>query len=197
MTNIIPAFLHLPYDTKPKVYLGETKLNIAKGEKGLFASIDIEADKPVVIYYGDILKHEDILKIYMEDKNKYLQISSYLRGNGENMVVNGLLGKKEDNANLQGVYVNDRWSLPVIVKNDLKSSKAKKEYNKYLSMIPKTNLYVRETADYPVYYSKRAIKKDEELYVSYGIGYWLTKNGIDPTDVYDLKHSSIGNTIPI
>jgi hypothetical protein len=190
----ISAYLHLPYDSKPKVYMGETKLNIVKGEKGLFALTDIEEDKPVVIYYGDILKQDDIFNTYKEDKEKYLKISPYLRGNCENMVINGLNAKEHENPNFLGVYVNDRWSLPKIAKDDLKSAKAKKEYNKYLSMMQKANLYAKETTDYPVYYSKRAIKKDEELYISYGIGYWLSKNGIEPDELYDLKQSMGNNS---
>lgn len=189
MNSLLSAQKHLPYDSNPNVYVGDSKLELLKGEKGLFALNDIEADKPVVIYYGDKCEHDDILQIYKEDRMKYNEILPYLRGNGKGLVVNGLTAKKEENPNLLGVYANDRWSLPKISKADLKGAKAKREYNKYISMMQKANLYAVETLDYPVYYSKRAIKKDDELYASYGIGFWLAKYGIEPADLHDLQDS--------
>jgi len=57
----------------------------------------------------------------------------------------------------------------------------------YARTIRLCNLKVIDTIDYPVYVTTRRVKKDEELYVHYGIGYWLSHIKCTPEEISDLN----------
>ena len=57
------------------VYIKKSKIKNA--ELGLFANKDIEKDKPVVIYFGDKIKDDEILNIYITNKKKYYKMTKY------------------------------------------------------------------------------------------------------------------------
>ena len=45
------------------------------------------------------------------------------------------------------------------------------------------NVEVLNTTDFPIYVAKKDIKKGQELFVHYGIHYWLLDLGISPTEL--------------
>jgi hypothetical protein len=73
------------------------------------------------------------------------------------------------------VYVNDIACI-----NCSKYEVTKHILQEYANTIKQCNLKTVDTSDYPIYYSTRIIKKGEELYVHYGIGYWLLHIGCSP-----------------
>ena len=80
-----------------------------------------------------------------------------------------------------GVYVNDY--------DKLKNS-TKKEMKRYAKTAQKCNLEIADTLDFPIYFSRRKIKKDEELFAHYSIGYWLLHLGTKVEDMEEIykKH---------
>ena len=167
----------LHFNSKPKVCVAQSKIDNAG--KGLFANQYIPKNTPVVIYYGDLIDNEQLFDIYKNNPNKYFQLNDYIRGNTLNVVIGG---KNVRNSNLMGVYVNDISSI--------KCTKHKLDTNilkTYVQTHKKCNLFVVDTIDYPVYVSNRDILAGEELYVHYGIGYWLLHMRFAPDKISDLN----------
>ena len=161
------------------VYISKSKIENA-GD-GLFANKDIPKNMPVVIYYGEKITNEEICDVYINDPKKYFELNSVIRGSSNNYAIKG--DKKQTNPRFWGVYVNDCGSINNTNLNNFNPNIIKK----YVDSIKKCNLKTIETLDYPVYVSTRNIKKGEELYVHYGIGYWLSHIGYSPEEIYDLN----------
>lgn len=173
------------------VVIAQSKINNAG--QGLFAKKQIRISQPVAVYYGSTLTDEQVYDIYTNNYEEYLRMNAFIRGtpNGFN-----ILGDKNITVDvLQGVYVNDIGCI-----NCTKDQINKQVLQEYANTYKKCNLKVVDTMDYPIYYAIRTIKKGEELYVHYGIGYWLLHIGFLPQEIsklndiynfdslYDIKH---------
>jgi hypothetical protein len=163
---------------KPKVHVA--KSHIKNGGNGLFASSYFTKNVPMVIYYGHLLTHQQVYDIYMDHQEIYYQMSDDLRGTSGNNVILG--DRNNTNPNLLGVYVND-ISFINCPKNEINRN----ILSKYAQTHQVCNLKVVDTPDYPVYVTTCRVKKDEELYVHYGIGYWLTHIGCTPDEISTLN----------
>lgn len=140
-----------------------------KYNKGVFATRDIKKGENVCVYFGNILDEDSLYEIYNENKD----VMKYIRkGNG--FLVDASIVYKLDNLKLMGGYVND------ISKPKSKKKKDLEYYNK-TSLI--CNIEVVETNDFPIYRARKNIKKGSELFVHYGIGYWLLDMGVKPEDL--------------
>lgn len=140
-----------------------------KLSKGLFAKQDIKKGTKLVIYFGDVLCEEELLEKYNENKN----VMKYVR-KGYDFIIDGSIGYKTKNINLFGVYVNDIFKL---------KSKSMKDIEHYYKSRNICNIEVLNTTDFPIYIAKRNIKKGQELFVHYGIHYWLLDLGVSPIDL--------------
>lgn len=170
----------MKFDRPPLIHLGNSK--IVKGEKGLFANKIIRRGEPVIVYYGDMVKDADFVNMYMEDREKYFAVAPYIRGTPNDFAINGKSAYDLDNINLQGIYVNDAAKLNISPGSfDIGVAK------RYAATSKQCNLRVVDTTDYPVYAAQKRIKKNEELTVHYGIGYWLEVNGFAADEISDLN----------
>ena len=86
------------------------------------------------------------------------------------------------NSNVLGVYVNDY--------DKLKNTNIQ-EMKRYAKTAQKCNLEIADTLDFPIYFSRRKIKKDEELFAHYSVGYWLLYLGTKVEDMEEIykKHN--------
>jgi SET domain-containing protein len=151
-----------------------------QNEKGtsLFAKKNIKKGTPLLIYYGDINDKNEIYKEYINDKENYIKnIGPYIRDINDNKVVNGIKYLDNENLKLCGVLVNDYCNIK---NND------KNEMLKYIESKKNCNVEIIETNDFPIYYSIKKIKKDEEICAHYGIGYWLLHMGIDADKIKNI-----------
>lgn len=140
-----------------------------KYNKGVFATRDIKKGENVCIYFGDIIDESNLIDIY----EKKPEIMKYIRkGNG--FLVDASIISKIDDIKLLGGYVND-ISKP--------KSKKKKDLINYDKTKFICNIEVVETNDFPLYRARKDIKKGSELFVHYGIGYWLLDMGVKPEDL--------------
>jgi hypothetical protein len=174
------SFNIIKLSRKPLVYVKDsTRPN---GGKGLFAKEDIPANHPVVIYYGKRTNSDEIFQAYEDNPENYLKnIFPYVRDTERNEAINGATALGHKNNNVLGVYVNDY--------DKLKNS-TKKEMKRYAKTAQKCNLEIADTLDFPIYFSRRKIKKDEELFAHYSIGYWLLHLGTKVEDMEEIykKH---------
>lgn len=164
----------LKYDAK----LNNTEIKISKipgAGEGLFAKRQIRRSQPVVIYYGEVMTRQNIFNIYNNNPREYYELTNVLRGTSNGSVIKG---EKYDLSALHGIYVNDIKSIDCD-KQDINEAILRN----YASSAKLCNLHVVECTDFPVYYSSKTIKKGEELYVHYGIGYWLMHIGMLPEEI--------------
>lgn len=172
------AFDYINTNNK-KSYLEIKKSKIKNAGNGLFTKKYIPKNTNVVIYYGEKIDKHDIYNIYMNNPNKYCELNKYIRGTSNDFVIFGI---QNNNMNLNGVFVNDIGSI-TCSKNELNIDILKA----YVKTKDQCNLITIETNDFPVYASRHRIKKGEELYVHYGIGYWLSYIGCSPDEISDLN----------
>jgi len=172
-------------NSKPKVYIGKSK--IVNGGEGLFAKKFIHKGTNVVIYYGDKVSDEEIYKLYVEKPKEYYELQKIIRGTPNGFAIKG--DKEQINLNLCGVYVNDVASI-----NCTKYELDRDVLQKYANTVKKCNVKTVDTKNYPVYISSRKIKKGEELYAHYGIGYWLSHIGCTPEEISDLNQKYLFNS---
>lgn len=171
----------LNFTSKPKTYISQSR--VQNGGRGVFTNKNFIKDTPMIVYYGTKLTDHEIYNMYMYEPQgsaKYYQISDYLRGTPNGFVIHGDINVQ--NPNLQGVYVNDISSIDC-QKDELTSDILKK----YAQTAKLCNVHVIDTTDYPVYITTRRIKKNDELYVHYGIGYWLAHIGFSPDEISTLN----------
>ena len=177
MVLLMDCFNYLNPNQKPIVYIKNSLLGNAG--LGVFAKTDIKKNTPIIIYYGEKITNKEIMSLYLKDNKNYQKnISPYLRSTGiPDTQVNGKKSEKTNNINLKGYLVNDSFNITNIDDESIK---------KYLSNKNKNNLSILETKDFPIYYSIRDIKEDEELYVSYGLGYWLLQCNCKPENIREI-----------
>ena len=159
--------------SKSRVIVKNSK--IPGAGKGLFVKKQISSKQPVVIYYGEKRDTEVLYDLYESDPEQYQELSTIIRGTPNGFAI---IGEKTDNPNFHGVYVNDISCL-----NCNAQTVTRDELEDYAKTAQKCNLMTVDTSDFPVYVSTRKIKKGEELYAHYGIGYWLLHNGCSPEEV--------------
>ena len=169
----ISCFQIINIEQEPLVYK-------KKNEKGisLFANQDIKVNTPICVYYGDIINKKNMYNEYVKNQDNYINnISPYLRDINENNVVNGKDELNNDNLNLCGVIVNDYCNIKNI---------SNEEIIKYNNSKDKCNVSILETKDFPIYYSIKHIKKNEEILTHYGIHYWLLQNNVKPENLKEI-----------
>jgi len=166
------------FNKKQVVYIAKSKINSA-GD-GLFAKKFIAKNTPVVVYYGNKVTDEEIYNLYMDKPEEYYELNKYIRGTPNGFAIRG--DKKQTNSNLMGVYVNDIGCISC--KKENINEKVLKDY---AQTVKKCNLMTMDTSDYPVYIASKRIKKGEELYAHYGIGYWLSFIGCSPEEISDMN----------
>lgn len=175
----VDAFNYLNPNKKNLVYISESK--IFDGGKGIFAKSDIKKNKPLIIYFGNLIHSNETLESYELDKENYIKnIAPYLRDSVfKNYVIDPsiLIEEPDIDIILKGYIVNDYCNIPSITNINIQ---------KYIDSKDKCNVTIMETKDYPIYYSNRDIKKDEELYTHYGLGYWLIQNNLDVTEINSI-----------
>lgn len=168
----------------------DSKLNQVKVEQskiknagqGLFAKKHIQRSQPLVIYYGSTITDEEVYDLYMNNPDRHLALNSFIRGTPNGF---SIMGEKNNVPVLQGVYVNDISCISCP-----KELITKEILQEYANTFKQCNLKTVDTSDYPIYYTVRSIKKGEELYVHYGIGYWLLYIGCRPEEIseYNSKY---------
>lgn len=165
-------------DSKNSLYTGKSKVKDA-GE-GLFSKKHVTQGTPITIYYGEKVTNEEMYDLFTNNPEKYHQLNNSIRGTPNGYAICGI--KNMDNMNLNGVYVNDIASITC----------KKEEINEqvlraYAETRKKCNVRAVDTSDYPVYIASRRIKKGDEIYAHYGIGYWLSHIGCAPNEITDLN----------
>lgn len=148
--------------------------------QGLFTKKYISKGQPVVTYYGEKIKTEEVLKMFLQSPKQYYELNKQIRGTPHGYSVKGQIDSS--NLSLCGVLVNDISSI-----NCKKQDLTKEILQLYVKTSLNCNLITDNSFEYPVYVSSRRIKKDEELYVHYGIGYWLSHIGCTPDEISDLN----------
>ena len=171
------SFSIIKLNQEPLVYV--KKSTRPNGGKGLFAKENIKKGTPVVIYYGKMTDSEQIFDYYTDNSENYLKnIFPYVRNTErENIVINGYSALNHKNSNVLGVYVNDY--------DKLKNTNIQ-EMKRYAKTAKLCNLEIVETADFPIYFSRRNIKKGEELFAHYSVGYWLLYLGTKAEDMEEI-----------
>lgn len=156
------------------------KSNIRNGGFGLFADVDINEGEYVVTYYGDKIDMEGMYNIYINNREKYEAMNKYIRGTPHGYVIYGI---KSRDIRMCGVYVNDIDRIKCD-KNNININ----IINKYKKSVNRCNLRVDDRGEYPIYISNRKIRRGEELYVHYGVGYWLQNIGFSPEEISEINN---------
>lgn len=176
----------LKFDSKLKNV--EVKKSLIKDAGlGLYTRKQFQRNQPVVVYYGMKLSTDDVYDKYTNNPIEYKEMNKVIRGTPNGY---SIIGMYTDIPNLQGVYVNDISTLKLYFNDYDKNNHDhnKKMLEDYAKTIIKCNLKTIDTSDYPVYYTSKSVKKGEELYAHYGIGYWLMANGFPPEEISHLNN---------
>lgn len=180
----IDSFNILNPESKPLIY--KKKSNIKYGGDGIFAKQYIEKNTPVIIYFGELIEKNTIADMYIENKENYIKnIAPYIRDTEfKDFVIDGSICKNIENLNLNlcGYLVNDYEKIEKINQYSI---------NKYNNSKKYCNLEIKETKDFPIYYSTKDIKKNQELFAHYGIGYWLLQNNCNISNLKKYIEKSI------
>jgi len=175
----VDAFNYLNPDKECLVYISESK--ILDAGNGIFAKSYIKKNTPLIIYFGNLIHANETLESYESNEDNYIKnVSPYLRDSVfKNYVIDPsiLFDEPDIDIILKGYIVNDYSNITSIYNSDIQ---------KYIDSKDNCNVTIMETKDYPIYYSNRDIKKDEELYTHYGLGYWLIQNNIDVTKINSI-----------
>lgn len=146
------------------------KSKISNAGNGMFAKKIFHRGDIVCEYFGMIVSKDTIYESYMRDKENYItKIHPYVRDLDDKRVI---IGKENKDIYKSGVLVNDGAMLKTDEIEDMK-----KYINESLS---KANVEIVIKGDKALYLAKKRIKKGEECYAHYGLGYWLLGNGVDP-----------------
>ena len=143
--------INYKYNYMNKVLL--KKSNILNAGNGLFANIHFNKGELITKYDGTIF-----------DKKDYVENSDYSLYIDDKVILGDKLYKTSEKA---AQFINDIG----IIKNE-------EDIESYIKTIYETNSYLVYTGDEFIAISIKKIKPGEELYVHYGITYWLIKNKI-------------------
>lgn len=181
---------YIKFNSEPRVYLASS--HISKHDYGLYANKNFHRKIPMVIYYGTLMSNEDVMYIYQTNHELYQQMANCLRHTRTSVVYGD---RDNSNTNLLGVYVNDISNI-----NCRKQDVNEEILRKYADTHKLCNLQVVETADFPVYRTSKHVRKNEELTIHYGIGYWLLEIGCTPEEISDIDkrynfHTMYENTV--
>ena len=174
----LDCFKYLNIDKKPLVYI--KKSNKKNAGLGIFAKEEIKKNTPIIIYYGEFICNKKIFFEFTKNKENYIKnIAPYLRTSGIiDQQINGKKACDLDNINLKGYLVNDYSSFDDKLSN--------RKIKNYIANQHNNNVIIKETKDFPIYYSIRDIKKNEELYANYGLPYWLLQNNCNPENIREI-----------
>lgn len=148
---------------------------IPNAGNGLFSKKIIPKGTIVCEYSGSKMKKSDSFALYCKNPKDYLNhIHPFIRDLNDDEVIVG-----NTNIPKSGVFVNDAFCLRNIGQKDIK------HYNN----ISRKNANVTTVVldDKLLYMSTKKIKKGEEIYTSYGAGYWLLQLGVPPQDILLYK----------
>jgi len=137
------------------------KSNIINAGNGLFTNTQFVKGEKISSYGGTIYNKID----YLKDSDYSLNIE-------DKVILGDKIYKSSDKA---AQFINDAG----IVKDE-------SDIESYIKTIYNTNSYLVDTGDEFIAISIKDIKPNEELYVHYGINYWLAKNKIK-IDPYKLS----------
>lgn len=149
--------------------LYQKQSDISGAGNGLFAGQDIPKDTRICEYAGEILDKDEICDIYMVDPESYCAaIHPYVRDLDRDRVVVGI---PNIDMRRSGVLVNDAAKLcPPFSEDRVRDYREQSGAG--------ANVYPVVENGRIYYHASRDISKDEELYSSYGAGYWLLAHGI-------------------
>lgn len=173
-----PASSYLDFNSKKSLTYSD-KSKIPGAGDGLFAKKLIPVGTSVAVYMGKKITDEEVYEICKRDRDEYQKLNSVIRGTPNGYAI---VGEKNTNSNLAGVLVNDIGCISCS-KDDL----CRDILVKYVETAKKCNLKTVDTSDYPVYVTTKRIKKGDELYAHYGIGYWLLHIGFSPEELTVLN----------
>jgi len=149
-----------------KIVISES--TIAGAGRGLFAKKNISRGEIVCEYWGKSLSKDFTTSRYLDDPSNYLlHTHPYLRDLDESVVI---MGEYDDNLKHSGVLVNDGAKLDDIndISNYLERSKSM------------ANVSAVKMKDKLFYIASKRITKGNEIFASYGPGYWLLASGVSP-----------------
>ena len=153
------------------------KSKIPAAGDGLFAKKIFHKNEVVSTYFGPVLPKEHIYKSYVKDPDKYLKkIHPYVRDINETHVV---IGTKDKDLMKCGVLINDFAKLSSINKEDIQEYVNKSMKN--------ANVKIMNATNHPIYVTIKRVKKGEEFYAHYSIGYWLMEMGMKPEQIDELN----------
>lgn len=158
---------------------------------GLFTNKFIHPNTPVVLYHGKKLSQQEVYQLNQDlPEAEFKELNSRIRGTVHDYVILGPTQQQQStpqptNPYHLGVYVNDISRIQI----DHKDQLTEQHLKDYVQTLKRCNLRVSDdpSSEYPVYYATRRIKKNEELYVHYGIGFWLLQLGFRPLEISELN----------
>ena len=146
------------------------KSHIKNGGNGLFAKKIFHKGDIVCEYFGMVVTKDQVFKTFTNNKENYMtKIHPYVRDYDDNTVI---IGTEDKDLFKCGVLVNDSNKLSTNEEKDMKNY-VKESMNK-----ANVDIIIKDNKAY--YKAIKRIKKGEELYAHYGIGYWLLSQGIEP-----------------
>lgn len=157
--------------------LESNKSRINDAGFGLFSKKYFKKGDFVVTYFGQFFSKNEIYDIYTQNKFNYIKnIHPFIRDVSNNSVI---YGQKHENINKCGVLVNDYVQL---------KSTDRKDIQEYIKLSTKNaNVIVNFDNEYPEYIAIKRIKKNEEIYVHYGLGWWFMHLGISAEEINKMN----------
>ena len=80
----------------------------------------------------------------------------------------------------------DEKRRPLSLINPIIKKISNEEIIKYNNSKDKCNVSIIETKDFPIYFSIKNIRKNEEILTHYGIHYWLLQNNVKPENLKEI-----------
>lgn len=164
---------------KPTKYKAKSK--ISNAGNGLFAKKIFYKGDIVCEYFGMLIGKEELYKSYNKDSDNYLKkIHPFTRNFDNTRIVIGTENKDLDKC---GVLINDAKRLMTDKMTDMQ------KYVTESMRFANVDIVVKDGKMY--YVALKRIKKNQEFYSHYGIGYWLLWNGIEP-QMIAIMHRDMG-----
>ena len=150
----------------------EVKPSLIEGAgRGLFAKKKIPKGVQVCEYSGRIVSKKIMQTTYLKNPEVFRRVFNPVTRDLD--VDNVIIGSFDDDKS--GVFVNDSVRLTVATRKAVRTYK--KQSNEAANVVP-------VVIDGKIFYwSTRKINKGEEIYASYGPGYWLMDLGVDPLKI--------------
>ena len=156
-------------------YLYKDKSKIRGAGNGLFAKKIFRKGEIVCEYHGLYVTKEQIYESYTKNKDNYMKkIHPYIRDISNDKVV---IGMEEKDLFKSGVLVNDFKKLYSKKITDIMTYVRESMKNKNVDIV------IDNKTNKPYYVATKRIKKGNEFYAHYGIGFWLLGTGMSPSEL--------------